>query len=310
MASPSLVPLSPTTWAWMHNSTAWGYSNCGLVASGEQALLVDTQFTLTGTRLLLDAVEAAVPAAEITTVVNSHQNGDHTWGNQLLPDAEIITSAASAEHVCKEISPEQMTLLGRSAPTSAVTAYAAEHIGVFDFSGNTVTGATRTFTSTLELNVGGAAVELIDLGPAHSEGDVAVHVPGDHVVFAGDVLFIGAHIIVWSDSLSACIAACDRLLSTGATTFVPGHGEITGRAGVVAFRDRLARVHEDATFHASRGVELTDAARLIKEAYAGDLAHPERLFTAVAAAYKEAGVEGGPSTTMGLVEGMAQLARE
>ncbi|WP_150249854.1 MBL fold metallo-hydrolase [Streptomyces albofaciens] len=294
----------------MHNSTAWGYSNCGLVASDGQALLVDTQFTLAGTRLLLNAVEAAVPRAEITTVVNSHQNGDHTWGNQLLPDAEIITSAASAEHVCKEISPEQMMLLGRAAPTSAVTAYAAEHIGGFDFSGITVTGATRTFTGTLDLEVGGVAVELIDLGPAHSEGDVAVHVPGDQVVFTGDTLFIGAHMIVWSDSLSACIAACDRLLSTGATTFVPGHGEISGRAGVVTFRDGLARVHEDATSYALSGVELPDAARLIKGAHAGGLAHPERLFTAVAAAYKEAGVEGGPSTTMGLVEGMAQLARE
>ncbi len=61
LSSPSLIPLSSTTWAWMHNSTAWGYSNCGLVASDGQALLVDTQFTLAGMRLLLDAVEAACP---------------------------------------------------------------------------------------------------------------------------------------------------------------------------------------------------------------------------------------------------------
>ncbi|MFI9228700.1 MBL fold metallo-hydrolase [Streptomyces rimosus] len=294
----------------MHNSTAWGYSNCGLIASEGQALLVDTQFTLAGTRQLLDAVEAAVPGAGITTVVNSHQNGDHTWGNQLVPDAEIITSAASAEHLCEEISPEQMMLLSRSAPTSAVTAYAVEHIGAFDFSGITVTGATRTFTGTLELEVGRTAVELIDLGPGHSAGDVAVHVPHDQVVFAGDTLFIGAHMIVWSGSLSACITACDRLLSTGATAFVPGHGKITDRAGVITFRDALARIREDATSYALSGVELTDAARLIREAHAGDLAHPERLFTAVAAAYKEAGAEGGPSTVMGLVAGMAQAAAE
>ncbi|MFH8405251.1 MBL fold metallo-hydrolase [Streptomyces sp. NPDC018019] len=310
MSIPSLVPLSSTAWAWMHNSTAWGYSNCGLIASEGQALLVDTQFTLAGTRQFLDAVEEAVPGVEIITVVNSHQNGDHTWGNQLLPEAEIITSAASAAHLCEEISPEQMMMLSRSAPTSAVTAYAAKHIGGFDFSGITVTGATRTFTGTLEVKVGRAAVELLDLGPAHSAGDVAVHLPEDRVVFSGDTLFVGAHMIVWSDSLSACIAACDRLLETGATTFVPGHGEITDRAGVIAFRDALARVHEDAASYALSGVELSDAVRLVKASHAGKLAHPERLFTAVAAAYKEAGAEGSPSTVMGLVEGMAQLSAE
>ncbi|MFH9419805.1 MBL fold metallo-hydrolase [Streptomyces sp. NPDC017529] len=308
MTPPCLVPLSPATWAWTHDSTAWGYSNCGLVASDGEALLMDTQFTLEGTRELLDAIAGAVPDATITTVVNSHQNGDHTWGNELVEGAEIITSAASAAHLCHEMTPETLSALSRTEPTSAVTAYAVEHFGGFDFGGITVTGPTRTFTGTTEITVGRRTVELLDLGAAHSAGDVAAHVPEDGVVFTGDVLFTGGHMIVWSGSLTSCVAACDTLLATGATTFVPGHGKVTDRAGVTRFRDGLSRVFDAATAYALSGTELADAARLVKAAHAGGLAHPERLFTAVAAAYQEAGVRDVPSGTLELVEGMAQLA--
>ncbi|KOU00321.1 MBL fold metallo-hydrolase [Streptomyces rimosus] len=308
MTTPRLVPLSPTTWAWTHDSTAWGYSNCGLVASDGEALLMDTQFTLEGTRELLAAIAGAVPDATITTVVNSHQNGDHTWGNELVGDAEIITSEASAAHRCHEMTPEMLSALSRGEPATAVAAYAVEHFGGFDFGGITLTGPTRTFTGSLELTVGRTAVRLLDLGAGHSAGDVALHVPEDGVVFTGDALFRGGHMIVWSGSLSSCVTACDTLLATGATTFVPGHGELTDRAGLTHFRDELSRIFEAATAYAREGRELDEAARLVKAAHAGDLAHPERLFTAVAGAYQEAGVPDVPSTTFELVEGMARLA--
>ncbi|MEV0374565.1 MBL fold metallo-hydrolase [Streptomyces sp. NPDC050636] len=308
MTPPSLRPLSSTTWAWVHDSTAWGYSNCGLIASNGQALLVDTQFTLPATRTLLDAIHTAVPGVEITTVVNSHANGDHTWGNQLVAGADIISSAASAEHLCHEMGPEQLAALCKDEPSTPVTAYAARHFGVFSFDGVIVVPPTSTFTGRKEVNVGRETVELIDLGPGHSAGDVAVHVPDDGVVFTGDAVFNGAHMVVWSDSLSACLTVCDTLLATGATTFVPGHGPITDRAGVVQIRDSLARVREAATEFAAAGVELADAACLVMAGHAGNLAHPERLYTAVAATYREAGVAGVPSGTFALVEGMAQAA--
>ncbi|MFJ4010368.1 MBL fold metallo-hydrolase [Streptomyces sp. NPDC090026] len=291
----------------MHDSTAWGCSNCGLIASDGQALLVDTQFTLDATRTLLSAVAETVPGTEITTVVNSHGNGDHTWGNQLLPEAEIVTSASSAAHLCHEMGPEELARLCAQGDTSPVAAYAAQHFGAFDFSGVEVTGPTRTFDGRLEIKVGTTLVELIDLGPGHSAGDVAVHVPEDGIVFTGDALFNGAHMVTWSSSFSGCVAACDMLLATGAETFVPGHGRITYRPGVREIRDRLECIGQAAAAHAAAGIPLEAAARLVCSEYAGDWAHPERLFTAVAAAYQEAGVPGAEDM-FSRVAGMAQLA--
>ncbi|MCK7624307.1 MBL fold metallo-hydrolase [Streptomyces sp. RS10V-4] len=305
--APVLRPLSATTWAWVQDSTDWGFSNAGVMSSRGVSLLFDTQFTLDATRTMLREIAAATPDSVIETLVISHQNGDHTWGNQLLPDAEIITSAASAEHLCHEISPEQLTQLSHSHGTDSISRYAAEHFGRFDFSGITVTQPTRTFAGRLKLTVGGVSAEAIDLGPGHSAGDVALWIPDDGIVFSGDVLFDGGHMIVWSGSLTACVESLDTLLATGAETFVPGHGALMERADVVAFRSYLTEVGATATAYAKEGIPLPDAAARIQAEFSGNRAHPERLFTATAGAYADAG-RAEPLPTLELVKGMADLA--
>ncbi|KUL36829.1 hypothetical protein ADL22_23270 [Streptomyces sp. NRRL F-4489] len=301
--------MSATTWAWVQDSTDWGFSNAGVIASRGVSLLFDTQFTLDATRAMLREIAAATSDSAIETLVISHQNGDHTWGNQLVPGAEIITSAASAEHLCHEISPEQLTHLSRTQGTDSTSRYAAEHFGRFDFSGITVTEPTRTFTGRLKLTVGDVTVEAIDLGPGHSAGDVALWVPEDGIVFAGDVLFDGGHMIVWSGSLTACVESVDTLLATGVETFVPGHGALMERADVLAFRTYLTEVRTAATAYAKDGIPLADAAARVHAEFAGNRAHPERLFTATAGAYADAGFA-EPLPTLDLVKGMADLAEQ
>lgn len=306
--TPALRRLSDSTWAWMHDRTDWGYSNSGLIVSDGQAVMVDTQYTLDATRTLLAAVEEVCPLDAVGAVVCTHLNGDHTWGNQLLAGVEIIASAAGADSLCHELRPEQMSALIHSASANATADYVAAHFGHFDFSGIRVAEPTRTFTGREEIKVGTALVELLDLGAGHSAGDVAVHVPEERVVFAGDALFAQAHMVVWSMSLSGCIRACQMLLDTGAEVFVPGHGPLLDRAGVVEIRDRLGRVEDAATEYAERGVPLADAARLIMASCASTWAHPERLFTQVAAAYAAAGASDVPASMLELADGMASLA--
>ena len=70
----------------------------GLVVDGDQSLLVDTLFDLPLTREMLAAMRDAAPAArEIDTLVNTHANGDHCYGNELVEGAEIIASTACAD---------------------------------------------------------------------------------------------------------------------------------------------------------------------------------------------------------------------
>ena len=72
-------------YAWLQPDGGWGFSNSGLITDGGETLLVDTLMDLAHTREMLDGYRAAVPAAaQIGTLVNTHSNGDHTFGNQFV----------------------------------------------------------------------------------------------------------------------------------------------------------------------------------------------------------------------------------
>src|SRR5579872_486056 len=92
-----LHELGDGLYAYLQPDGGWGWSNAGLVVDGECTLLVDTLFDLQLTAEMLRTLRAAVPAAaRIDTLVNTHANGDHCYGNQLLAQARIVASERTA----------------------------------------------------------------------------------------------------------------------------------------------------------------------------------------------------------------------
>src|SRR5215470_8951812 len=109
-----LHDLGNGCFAYLQPDGSWGFSNAGLVVDHGQTLLVDTLFDLKLTREMLSAMRAAVPAAQsIGRLVNTHSNGDHTFGNQLVAGAEIIASRACLEEM-KERPAEELAALERN----------------------------------------------------------------------------------------------------------------------------------------------------------------------------------------------------
>ena len=75
----------------------------GLVVGEESSLLVDTLFDLPSTRQMLGLFDEQTPVRQkkIGTLFNTHANGDHTFGNQLVggpehPDVDIVATSACA----------------------------------------------------------------------------------------------------------------------------------------------------------------------------------------------------------------------
>src|SRR6266851_8741316 len=83
-------------YAYLQPTGSWGWSNAGLIVDSGQSMLVDTLFDLKLTREMLEAMRRAEPkaTAQIGTLVNTHSNGDHCFGNELVTGAEIIASKA------------------------------------------------------------------------------------------------------------------------------------------------------------------------------------------------------------------------
>ncbi|XUL91233.1 MBL fold metallo-hydrolase [Streptomyces galilaeus] len=205
----------------------WGLANCGLVHSDGEALLVDTPYTPALTEALLAATRRVTGGTSPGTVVATHANGDHTWGNQCLTGSEILATDAALEHQCVEPTPQQLhALVWESDPDQPLGWYFRRHFGKFDFSGIRVLPPTATFSGRHDLTVGRIPVELHEVGPAHTVGDLVVHLPEQRVVFAGDIVFSGDHPCHWAGPLDRISAAGERILAFDPEWIVPGHGPL------------------------------------------------------------------------------------
>src|SRR3954468_12370871 len=140
---------------------------------------------------MLDAMTPLIREAPIRTLVNTHGDGDHWWGNELVGAREIIATEAAATHEMRNVKPGALIAtgkIGQALSWRPSGRYLERMVAPFDFTGITLTPPTRTFSGRLELEVGGRKIELIEVGPAHSQGDAIVHIPDARVVFAADVV--------------------------------------------------------------------------------------------------------------------------
>ena len=263
--------LGEGCFAYLQGDGGWGWSNAGLIVGDGQSLLVDTLFDLELTAAMLDSMASVTSAAPIDTVVNTHANGDHCYGNgevtRRRPAVEIVASEATAREMV-EVPPS--LLAGLNNAPGEVGELFRGFFGDFHFDGIELVPPTRTFTDRLQLDVAGRRVELIEVGPAHTAGDTIVHLPDCATVYTGDILFIGGTPIVWAGPLSNWIAACDLMLALEVRTVVPGHGSVTDAAGIVAVRDYLSFVDAEATVRHDAGMDAFDAARDIGRAIGAD----------------------------------------
>ena len=299
-----LHELGDGCFAYLQPDGGWGWSNAGLVVGDGTSLLVDTLFDLALTGEMLQSMAAAVTTAPIGTVVNTHANGDHCYGNQLVADAEIVAST-SAAHEMTEVPPSMLAALN-NAPGEIGELFRG-FFGSFQFDGIEPTLPTRTFDGRLDLDVGGRTIELIEVGPAHTAGDVIAYVPDARTVYTGDILFIGGTPIVWAGPLGNWIAACDLMLGMDIETVVPGHGPLTDKTGVAQVRDYLSYIEIEATARFNAGMDAWDAARDIALNGFGEWGESGRITVNVDTVYRTLDPQHESPNIVEMFKRMAQL---
>jgi cyclase len=264
--------------AWLQPNGDVGESNAGLVLGAGESLLVDTLWDVALTCTMLRAMAPHTAAAAIRTVVNTHGDGDHCWGNQTVPGARRLTSRATAADMLADDPRGWQALAGlghllrplagwdhppRGLRTATAVARQAGTLSAYRFSGITVSPPERTFEGTLTLDVGGRRVVVSELGPAHTPGDSIVHVPDAATVFTGDLVFAGVAPIMWVGPVENWIGALDRITELRPRVVVPGHGPLSDLDAVHAMRGYWTYVAAAVRHGVARGTSPAEAAARI-----------------------------------------------
>ncbi|MEO3807715.1 MBL fold metallo-hydrolase [Sphaerisporangium sp. B11E5] len=281
--SPGAAALREITdgvYAWVQPDGTWWINNAGAVAGDGEVVLVDTCATERRTRLFLDAVAAATGDAPVRVAVNTHQHGDHTYGNSLLPAGTLLIAheATRAAQLADPVIDGCPPFWSPVPDWGAVTRRVADVV----------------LRTDLTVFAGSRRVDLAHPGfAAHTPGDVVAWLPGERVLFTGDLLFHGLTPLVLMGSVEGALRSLDWLATFGAAHVVPGHGPLIPGAdlpGVLAQHERYYRYVMDTARDGLRdGLSPLDTARRADLGEFADWADAERLVPNLHRAYADLG---------------------
>lgn len=185
-----------------------------VLVTDEGVLLVDDKFEIDHDNIM--AALRTITDKPVKYVINTHYHGDHAGGNaklQALGAIAVASANARAQIVLNHLGGEQ----------------------------------NITTEGQLNLYFGGKRVEIHPVGPAHTNGDVVVLFPDYDVLTSGDIFANGpgtsAQLVDYpgGGSAKAWPLAIDQALALEFDTVIPGHGLVSRRADLQAYRDRAQR---------------------------------------------------------------------
>ena len=199
--------------------------NIGVSYGDDGVFLIDDQYAPLTPKIR--AALALLSDQPVRFVLNTHWHGDHTGGNENLGKRGALIVAADGVRRRLEAG-GFMAMMKRDvapAPKDALPVI--------------------TFDGQVTFHLNGYDIEAVNLPPAHTDGDSVVIFKRANVVHMGDVYFNGLYpVIDWGSGghIDGVIAAVDRVLPLldDQSKVIPGHGPLSDKAGLKAYRDMLA----------------------------------------------------------------------
>lgn len=204
-------------------------SNAGFVVAPQGVVVIDALGSPALARRLVQKIGEITPKP-ITHVLVTHYHADHIYGLQVFKElgAQIVAQQDAREYLNSETAAQRLV-----ASRSELAPWVDDKTRLVP--------ADRWLTESTTLDLAGMRFVVERVGPSHTPEDMAIHVPGERVLFAGDLMFSGRLPFVGQADSGQWINSLERLLRFDVDVVVPGHGAASTepRKDMVVMRDYL-----------------------------------------------------------------------
>ena len=228
-------------------------ANLGSVVGSDAVLVINTGPSRRTGAAILEEVRR-ITSKPVRWVVNLNSQNHYWWGNSALRGAKpIFVAHPEAVRLMREQQEDQRALLRNLLKER--------------FEGSEPWVPDRDVPDRLTLDLGQRSVEILHLGAAHTPGDLAVWIPGERVLFSGDIIYTQRLPAVLPISRTKnWVEALARIELLQPKIIVPGHGAPATLAQAHRdTRDYLAHIRAEARRLFESGAGPSDAADRIDQ---------------------------------------------
>jgi len=214
-------PVSPSTW-YVEGVSALGtsanqnfISNAAFVVTPKGVVVIDALGSPALAERLLVQIKA-VTSQPVTHVLVTHYHADHIYGLQTFRamGATIIAHRAAKEYLNSETARLRMEA-------------SRQQLAPWINGDTRLVQADQWIEGDTKLQVGGVEFQIKPVGPSHTPEDIAVYLPSEKVLFAGDLVFRSRIPYVGQADSRHWISAMETLLNFDSKVIVPGHGGLS-----------------------------------------------------------------------------------
>ena len=219
--------------------------NVAVYVTNEGVILVDDKYDQDHDQIM--ARIRSVTDQPVRYILSTHHHADHSGGNTLFTkEAEIISTRNAHDAIVKHLQP--------NAP-------------------NNMVAARVTFTDESSIFLGGKEVRAKYFGRAHTNGDAFIYFPAYRLLHSGDTFASaptatplidypgGGTLVEWTKTLDTVMNTLDF------EQVMPGHGPMSNKAGMKAYRDRVEVLRTKAQALVRSGKSQADLAKFMETEY-------------------------------------------
>jgi len=215
--------------------------NVAVYITDEGVILIDDKFDQDHEGIV-DGVKS-VTNQPIKYIINTHYHADHSGGNtKFLPAAEIISTAMARTNILEHKQ--------SNAPPG-------------------VSPARITFTTETAVHLGGKEVRAIYMGRGHTNGDAVIYFPAIRTLHTGDLMAGASPLIDYNGggSVVEWTKTLDNALKLDFDTVIPGHGDVTNKAGLVTYRNNVEKLRNRVSGLVHEGKSQDEIAKFLETEY-------------------------------------------